>query len=137
MSAGVQEPRASTRCLPAPGHVPQHMCQPGVSQSWAAGLSPQPCALVISSSHRATCSGQQLPDNHGNYSPRLGQEANAAPGTSLEVGLALAQGHSSCGTAAPPFPITSGLLEPHPCPPWPRTAVTCVHPASTLGAPPL
>lgn len=121
---------ACTRACPT-AHVPAR-CVPELGTACAAGS----CALVISSSHRATCSGQQLPDNHGNYSPRLGQEANAAPGTSLEVGLALAQGHSSCGTAAPPFPITAELLEPHPCPPWPRTAVTCVHPASTLGAPP-
>lgn len=139
MSAGAQEPCASTRCLPAPGHVPQHLCQPGVSQSWALPVL-QGC--VRSPGHL------QLPQSdmiwpaapHGNYSPpwTAGWGGNTAPGTSLEVGLTSAQGHSSCRTAAPSFPITAELLEQHPDLPWPgtaRTSVTRVHPASTQVTP--
>lgn len=90
----------------------------------------------------------QLPQIHmiqpaaprGNYSHpwTAGWGGNTGPGTSLEVGLALAQGHSSFRTAAPSFLITAVLLEQHPDLLWPGTAstgVTCVHPASTQVTP--
>lgn len=90
----------------------------------------------------------QLPQIHmiqpaaprGNYSHpwTAGWGGNTGPGTSLEVGLALAQGHSSFRTAAPSFLITAVLLEQHPDLLWPGTAstgVTRVHPASTQVTP--
>lgn len=134
MSAGAQEPRASTPCLPAPGHVPQHLCQPGVSQSralpvlqgcprlWSPPTPPEPHDL--SSSSPITTATTARPG-------QLGGEETPPLGPPWEWGWPQPKDTA----AAHPSPSLQSCWSSTPTCPWPGTAsagVTPVHPRGHL-----